>query len=341
MALDPIQLLRTRLVPDIENRTANLGKREEPHIEERHLNANRGTDRPDLSIVLPAKNEEAGLAVTLPKLKAAFGDAEIIVVDDGSTDRTADVCREHGVVHLRHPYSMGNGAAIKSGARYAHGDVIVFMDADGQHDPADISRLLHKIDEGHEMAVGARTWDTHASFGRGLANRIYNRLATYMTGNRIDDLTSGFRAARSRHFKRFLYLLPNGFSYPTTCTMAFFRSGLPVAYVPIRAQQREGKSHIKLIRDGLRFLMIILKIGTLFSPMRLFLPISAGLFLLASGYYGFTYITMHRFTNMSALLFLSALLCFLIGVLAELVSALHYKEADFERRLVQRDVEKP
>ena len=287
--------------------------------------------------MLPAKNEAIGLAKTLPRLKDAFAGVEIIVVDDGSTDDTPAICRAHDVVYLRHPYSMGNGAAIKSGARRATGDVIVFMDADGQHDPADIPHLLAKLDEGHEMAVGARTWDTHASVGRGLANRIYNRLASYMTGNRIDDLTSGFRAARARHFKRFLYLLPNGFSYPTTCTMAFFRSGLPVAYVPIRAQQREGKSHIRIVQDGLRFLMIILKVGTLFSPMRLFLPISAMLFLLATTYYAYTFATMHRFTNMSALLYTSSLICFLIGILAELVSSLHYKEAESERRMVQRD----
>jgi len=287
--------------------------------------------------VLPAKNEEIGLAKTLPKLKAAFADAEIIVVDDGSTDRTGEICRTHEIVYVRHPYSMGNGAAIKSGARRASGDVILFMDADGQHDPGDILRLLEKLEEGHEMAVGARMWDTHASIGRGLANRIYNRLASYMTGNRIDDLTSGFRAVRTRHFKRFLYLLPNGFSYPTTCTMAFFRSGLPVAYVPIRAHRREGKSHIRILQDGLRFLMIILKVGTLFSPMRLFLPISALLFLLATVYYGYTFFVMHRFTNMSALLYMSSLICFLIGILAELVSSLHYKDTESERRFVQRD----
>lgn len=292
---------------------------------------------PRLSIVLPAKNEAASLDVVLPKLKAAFPDGEVLVVDDGSEDGTSTVCGKHGVRVLRHPYSMGNGAAIKTGARNARGDVVVFMDADGQHGPEDIERLLAKLDEGYEMAVGAREWDTQASRGRALANRIYNRMASYMTGRRIDDLTSGFRAVRARHFKRFLYLLPNGFSYPTTCTMAFFRSGLPVAYVPIRAKQREGKSHIRLLEDGLRFLMIILKIGTLFSPMRLFLPVSGSLFVVATAYYGYTFVTEHRFTNMSALLYLSALLCFLIGILAELVSSLHYKEADFERRLVQRE----
>ncbi|MBI5618497.1 MAG: glycosyltransferase family 2 protein [Gammaproteobacteria bacterium] len=295
------------------------------------------TATPAVSVILPAKNEAAGLARLLPKLKAKLPDAEIIVVDDGSTDTTADICAAEGVRRVRHPYSMGNGAAIKSGARAAHGHVLVFMDADGQHDPDDVPRLLEMLEEGYEMAVGAREWDTHASGGRALANRLYNGLASYMTQNRIDDLTSGLRAARARHFKRFLYLLPNGFSYPTTCTMAFFRSGLPVAYVPIRAQRREGKSHIKLVEDGLKFLMIIVKVGTLFSPMRLFLPLSASLFLAGCGYYAYTFVNFHRFTNMSAVLFLSSLFIFLMGILSELVSSLHYKEAESERRVVQRD----
>ena len=290
-----------------------------------------------LSIILPAKNEAAGLTELLPKLKAAYPDAEIIVVDDGSTDSTAQVVLEHGAKLVSHPYSMGNGAAIKSGARQATGDIFVFMDGDGQHDPKDIPRLLEQLDLGYEMAVGARAWDTHASVGRKLANRIYNTLASYLTANRIDDLTSGFRAARARHFRRFLYLLPNGFSYPSTCTMAFFRSGLPVCYVPIRALQRAGSSHIRILADGSRFFMVIIKTGTLFSPMRLFLPISILLFTSGLCYYAYTYLTLHRFTNMSTLLFLSALFTFLIGILAELVSSLHYKEADFERRLVKRE----
>jgi glycosyltransferase involved in cell wall biosynthesis len=290
-----------------------------------------------LSIIMPAKNEAVGLAELLPKLKAAYPDAEIIVVNDGSTDTTAQVVLEHAAKLISHPYAMGNGAAIKSGARQATGDIFVFMDGDGQHDPKDIPRLLEQLDLGYEMAVGARAWDTHASVGRKLANRVYNTLASYMTANRIDDLTSGFRAARARHFRRFLYLLPNGFSYPSTCTMAFFRSGLPVCYVPIRALRRAGSSHIRILADGTRFFMVIIKIGTLFSPMRLFLPISLLLFTTGLCYYGYTFFTLHRFTNMSALLFISALFTFLIGILAELVSSLHYKEADFERRLVKRD----
>lgn len=290
-----------------------------------------------ISIIIPAKNEAVGLSELLPKLNAKFPDAEIIVVDDGSTDATPEICSEHGVIRLIHPYSMGNGAAIKSGARQASANTLIFMDADGQHDPEDIPRLLEQLDNGYEMAVGARAWDTHASPWRRFANRVYNGLASYMTGNRIDDLTSGFRAVRARHFRRFLYLFPNGFSYPSTCTMAFFRSGLPVSYVPIRAHQRDGSSHIRILNDGARFFMVIIKIGTLFSPMRLFLPVSIALFITGFGYYAYTYLSLHRFTNMSALLFISSLFTFLIGILAELVSSLHYKEADFERRLVKRE----
>lgn len=290
-----------------------------------------------LSIILPAKNEAANLPPVLARLTARWPAAEILVVDDGSTDATARIAREQGVRVVRHPYSMGNGAAIKTGARHATGEVLVFMDADGQHDPADIARLLAKLDEGYEMVVGARQADTHASLGRRLANHLYNRLASWMTGYRIEDLTSGFRAARARHFRKFLYLLPNGFSYPTTSTMAFFRAGFPVAYIPIRASQRTGKSHIRLLRDGARFFIIILKIGALFSPMRFFLPLSLLFLLTGVGYYGYTYATMGRFTNMSAVLFIYSLLIFLIGIVSEQISALHYKGVEDDQRRTRRD----
>src|SRR5690554_5912818 len=207
-----------------------------------------------ISIILPAKNESAAIGATIASIVALLPDAEVIVVNDGSTDNTAAVAEIAGARVLSHPYSKGNGASIKTGARAATGEVIVFMDADGQHDPVDIPRLLQRLDEGHDMVVGARQAGSQASVGRGLANGLYNRLATYMTGHRIEDLTSGFRAVRADKFREFLYLLPNGFSYPTTSTMAFFRAGYSVAYEPIHAAQRIGKSHINLLRDGTRFL---------------------------------------------------------------------------------------
>lgn len=278
-----------------------------------------------LSIVLPAKNESKSLSILIPKLKNNYPKAEILIINDGSTDDTIQTCQKLEATVISHPYSIGNGGAIKTGARHAQGDIIIFMDADGQHAPKDIARLLDKMDEGYAMVIGARQADSHASLTRRIGNGFYNRLASIMTGHKIEDLTSGFRAVKAKHFRKFLYLLPNGFSYPTTSTMAFFRSALPVAYIPIVASQREGKSHIKIVRDGLRFFIIILKIGALFSPMRLFLPISTTLFATGLSYYGYTYFHEHRFTNMSALLFTSALLTFLMGLISEQISSLHYK----------------
>ena len=290
----------------------------------------------EISIIIPAKNEAAGLRALLPKIRKLYPACELIVINDGSTDDTEAICGEHDVKLIRHAYSMGNGASIKSGAREASGELLVFMDADGQHHPEDIPRLLERINEGYEMVVGARRSDTHSSLARKAANGFYNRLASIMTGFTIEDLTSGLRAVRARHFRKISYLLPNGFSYPTTSTMAFFRSGLPVAYVPIYAGKREGKSKIRVLRDGARFLIIIVKIGTLFSPMRLFLPISLMLFLLGTSYYAYTFTTEHRFTNMSALLLTTSVLSFLIGILSEQVSALHYKGADEDLRRYPR-----
>ena len=279
-----------------------------------------------ISIVLPAKNESAAIGQTLQKLRMQCALAEIIVVNDGSTDDTAAVAQAAGARVVHHPYSKGNGAAIKTGARAATGDVIVFMDADGQHDPADIARLLSKLDEGHDMVVGARQKGSQASLGRGFANGLYNRLASWMTGHKVEDLTSGFRAVRASKFREFLYLLPNGFSYPTTSTMAFFRAGYSVAYIPIHAAKRIGQSHIRLLRDGTRFLLIIFKIGTLFSPMKIFAPVALLMFFLASGWYGWTFITMHKFTNMSALLYTGSVITFMMGLISEQITALMYKD---------------
>ena len=283
-----------------------------------------------LSIVLPAKNESAAIGSTVAGIRQQYPDTaevEVLVVNDGSSDDTAAVAQAAGARVVHHPYSKGNGAAIKTGARAAQGEVLVFMDADGQHDPADIPRLLDQLNQGHDMVVGARQKGSQASVGRGLANGLYNRLASWMTGHKVEDLTSGFRAVRADKFREFLYLLPNGFSYPTTSTMAFFRAGYSVAYVPIHAAKRIGKSHIRLLRDGTRFLLIIFKIGTLFSPLKIFAPVALVMFLLGTGWYGWTFFTLHRFTNMSALLYTGSVMTFMMGLISEQITALMYKDA--------------
>lgn len=281
-----------------------------------------------VSIILPAKNEAAALGALLPKLREAQPKSEIIVVDDGSTDQTPELCRRLGVQCLSSPYSMGNGAAIKRGAREATGDILVFMDADGQHDPHLIERLLSRLEAGYDMVVGARSREGQASIHRGLANSLYNRLASWMTGHKVLDLTSGFRAVRAGKFKEFLYLLPNGFSYPTTVTMAFFRSAYGVAYEPVPVYQRVGTvSHIRPLKDGVRFLLIIFKIATLYSPLKLFAPTAFLFFVMGLAYYGYTYSTVHRFTNMSALLFSAAVIIFLIGLVSEQITSLVYSKS--------------
>lgn len=281
----------------------------------------------NISIVLPAKNEAGAIGLTVQKIVQHLPHAEIIVVNDGSTDNTQQIAEQAGAKVISHPYSKGNGAAIKTGARAAKGEVIVFMDADGQHDPQDISRLLAKIEQGYDLVVGARQQGSQASVGRGIANFLYNHLATYMTEHPVEDLTSGFRAVRTEKFREFLYLLPNGFSYPTTSTMAFFRAGYSVAYVPIHAAKRIGKSHIHPVKDGIRFFLIIFKIATLLSPLKMFLPIAVLLFLMATGWYGYTLYEFSRFTNMSALLYTGSVMIFLMGLISEQITALMYKDS--------------
>jgi glycosyltransferase involved in cell wall biosynthesis len=279
-----------------------------------------------LSVVMPAKNEADGLRQVLPKLRQLLPEAEVVVVDDGSTDATAQVAAEFGARVVSSPYSMGNGAAIKRGARAAQGERLVFMDADGQHDPVHIAALLQQLEQGFDMAVAARSRSGQASAGRGLANALYNRLASWMTGHAVLDLTSGFRAVRAERFREFLHLLPNGFSYPTTITMAFFRSAYPVVYLPVQVHARVGSaSHIRPLRDGVRFLLIIFKIATLYSPLKLFVPASLSFFLLGMGHYAYTFVTQHRFTNMSALLLSAAAIVFLIGLVSEQITSLTYR----------------
>jgi glycosyltransferase involved in cell wall biosynthesis len=278
-----------------------------------------------VSVVIPAKDEGAAIAGLISRIQASRVASEIIVVDDGSSDDTATRAREAGATVISHPYSKGNGAAVKSGARAARGKIIVFMDGDGQHNPDDIPRLLTKLDQGYDMVVGARQKGSQASVGRSLANRFYNRLASYMSGHPVADLTSGFRAVRAEKFREFLYLLPNGFSYPTTSTMAFFRSGYSVTYEPIDTAKRIGKSHINVVRDGTRFLMIIFKVGTLFSPLKIFTPVALLLFCLATLWYAHTFYSAGRFTNMSTLLYTGSIIIFLMGLISEQITALMYK----------------
>lgn len=278
-----------------------------------------------LSIVIPCKDEGESLRTLLPAMKDVVSEAEILVVDDGSTDDSRQICAAFGVPCVSHPYSKGNGAAVKTGARAASGDVIVFMDGDGQHDPADIPRLTSKIEEGYDMVVGARGGDSQAGWHRRLANAGYNKLASWMVGHRIPDLTSGMRAVRADRFREFLYLLPNGFSYPTTITMAFFRAGYSVSYIPIQARERIGKSHVRMLRDGTRFLLIIFRIGSLYSPLKLFLPVSLMFFAGGLAHYLHTYFSIGRFTNMSALLFIFSVIVFMIGLVSEQITALMYR----------------
>lgn len=282
------------------------------------------------SIVIPAKDEEQGLARVLPVICETYPEAEVIVVNDGSSDNTVNVCEAAGVKVVSHPYSKGNGAAIKSGARAASCDHIVFMDGDGQHDPADIERLLYKLEEGYDLVVGARGGrGDQASLARWSANSMYNWFASWMVNRKIDDLTSGFRAVNRKKFLGFLYLLPNGFSYPTTSTMAFFRAGYSVGFVPIKVSQRLGKSHINVLRDGIRFFLIIFKVGTLYSPLKVYFPAA----VLVSGLGVLNYLVVSlssgtwRFSNMSTLLILAGMIMFMIGLLSEQMTNLQYKDS--------------
>lgn len=278
----------------------------------------------NISIVIPARDESATIGQIVQRALEAVPGAEVIVIDDGSTDGTGECARAAGARVIRQPYAKGNGAAIKTGARAARGEILVFLDADGQHDPADIPRLLEQIEAGHDLVVGARSASSQSGPFRLAGNWLYNALASWIVGQRVVDLTSGFRAARAEPFREFLDLYPNGFSYPTTSTLAFFRAGYSVGYVPIRAGRSASPSHINIVRDGSRFVVIIFRIGTLYSPLKVFAPVSALLFAVGASYYGYTYFAEGRFTNFGALLFLSSVIVFMIGLVSEQITTLVY-----------------
>ena len=287
--------------------------------------------KPAVTVVIPAYNEMNSIGGVVTEIKRLYPDFEIIVVNDGSTDDTVRVAHHAGAVVYSHAYNIGNGAAVKTGIRVAQGDVLVFMDGDGQHRPADIARMLELIPE-YDMVVGARTRQGQASFDRAIGNRVYNWLATYVTKFTVKDLTSGFRAIRAEIAKSYIYLLPNTYSYPTTITLGVFRDGFSVNYLPIEASKRKsGKSRINIVNDGARFLMIIIKICTLYSPLRVFLPVSCTMFILGSIRYCYSFVTEGRFTNMSALLFISSVIIFMMGMVSEQICQMR-----FERRTGQR-----
>ena len=288
-----------------------------------------------VSIIIPAFNEEGTIGEVVKQIRQSIPAAEIIVINDGSDDDTSRVAQDFGAIVYTHPYNIGNGAAIKNGIRRATGDILVFMDGDGQHNPVDIQTMLSYFPD-YDMVVGARSNKGQASLGRAVGNTIYNWFASYVTKFAVKDLTSGFRAVKASIARSFLYLLPNTYSYPTTMTLGVLRNGNSVKYIPIKALRRKlGKSHIKFFQDGVRFFMIITRIATLYSPMRVFLPVSFALFVLGMIRYLYTFITEGRFTNMSALFFVSSITIFMMSLISEQVCQMRY-----ERRATPRQVDK-
>ena len=290
----------------------------------------------DVSIIIPAYNECTTIGTLIHQLKTEYPDYEIIVVDDGSTDGTGRLAEEAGAMVYRHPGNIGNGAAVKTGIRAARGQTLLFMDADGQHNPDDIREMLGHLPE-YDMVVGARKTAGQASVGRAIGNTLYNWLASYVAKFKIRDLTSGFRAVKSDIAKSFLHLLPNTYSYPTTMTLGVLRSGFSVKYMPIKTFDRKaGKSNIKLYTDGLRFFIIITKICTLYSPMRIFLPVSLFMFITGFAYYTYTFFAHGRFTNMSALLFTNSVMIFMMGLISEQICQMRFER----RNRANRDLSK-
>ena len=290
-----------------------------------------------VSIIIPAFNEAASIEPLLSRLKERYPDFEIIVVNDGSSDDTSACATAAGAVVYDHPYNIGNGAAIKSGIRLARGDVFVFMDADGQHSPEEIDSLL-SFHPRFDMIVGQRKMQDQTSFVRFLGNKALNFLASYVTKFPVKDLTSGFRVIRADVAKSFLYLLPNTYSYPTTMTLSALRSGFSVRYVPITGHKRKrGSSNIRLLNDGVRFFMIVAKICTLFSPMRIFLPVSGIFFLLGFTRYLYTFFMYNRFTNMSGVMITTAVMIFLLGLVSEQISQLRFERREVLTKTRKRD----
>jgi glycosyltransferase involved in cell wall biosynthesis len=276
------------------------------------------------SVVIPAFNEASSIATVVRELSAAAPWREILVIDDGSSDDTGAQAFAAGARVIRHPYNKGNGAAVKTGIRDATGTFVLIADADGQHRPADAARLVSQLDA-YDLVVGARSGRTQAGVARRLGNSALNWIAGYLAQQRIPDLTSGFRAARRECLVEFLHLLPNGFSTPTTTTLAFMKAGYSVHFEPVDAARRQGASNIRLGSDGVQFLLILLKVITIFSPLRIFLPVSAASFLVGAAYAAWTVWTQSHVTNSSVLLILLSVVIFLVGLVSEQISALRFE----------------
>jgi glycosyltransferase involved in cell wall biosynthesis len=276
------------------------------------------------SVVIPAFNEAASIGSVVRELHAAARWREILVVDDGSSDGTGAEAAAAGAAVIRHPYNKGNGAAVKSGIRRASGTYILIADGDGQHRAADAARLVGQLND-YDLVVGARAGTMHASLARRLGNATLNRLASFLTERPIPDLTSGLRAARRDALVEFLHLLPNGFSTPTTTTLAFIKAGYSVRFEPIDAAPREGVSKIRLAPDGFHFFLILLKVITIFSPLRLFVPISAAAFAVGAGYALWTIATQSHVTNSSVLLIVLSVVILLVGLVSEQIASLRFE----------------
>jgi glycosyltransferase involved in cell wall biosynthesis len=274
-----------------------------------------------VSIIIPAFNEGEVIGEVVGAIQDHGPWHEIIVVDDGSTDATASEARAAGAVVVRHPYNKGNGAAVKSGLRHASGDFVIIVDGDGQHRPADIERVIAPLGE-YDLVVGARSAQSQATLARRMGNNLLNGLASYLTSRPIPDLTSGFRGMRREYACEFLHLLPNGFSSPTTLTLAFIKAGHNVMFEPIEAGKRVGHSKIRLARDGVKFFLILLRVITIFSPLRIFLPIAIAAFALGSAYGVWGVVVTRKIPNGSVLLLMFSVVVFLVGLVSEQISAL-------------------
>jgi glycosyltransferase involved in cell wall biosynthesis len=281
-------------------------------------------DPSSTSVIVPAFNEGPMVGAVVRALFQSGSWREVIVVDDGSSDETGRYAADAGARVIRHPYNKGNGASVKTGIRHAAGQWVLIIDGDGQHDPRDAVRLVTFLGD-YDLVVGARSGSSQATTARRLGNDILNSLASYLAERRIPDLTSGFRAARRDYLLEFLHLLPNGFSTPTTTTLSFLRAGYNVRFEDVDARQRSGHSKIKLASDGAKFFLILLKVITIFSPLKIFVPISVSAFLLGVVYGVWTVVQNSRIPNGAVLLLMFAVVVFLVGLVSEQIATLRFQ----------------